>query len=446
VNIVTKATGGIGVILEHRYYGKSLPVANFSTESLRFLTFDQALADQAYFAQNVKFPGLEDLDLTAPNTPWIAYGGSYAGAFVAVIRKVYPQVFWGAISSSGVTVAIYDYWKYFEPVRVFGEPTCIEYIQKITNAADNIILKLNDTATIDKLKSAFGLPNVTHVSDFMAVIAYGVESWQGKVWDPVINDPTWDEFCGSITSNATLYPEKESMSDTVKELLIKGGYESEVSTLTRPFLNWVGWLYDFTIRNCEENDQNKCYSTHDTAFYKQEDISQRWRLWPYQYCTEWGYFQTGAGVPDNILPLISRTSTVEGQSLICREAFNISTPPDLNAANKHGGFNLSYPRLAFIDGDRDPWRPASPHASPFNETASNRTSTISEPFILIENAVHHFDEFGLFDNETTADLPPKPVKDAQAEIILFVKAWLEEWKYENARMNSQNLLSGGLYA
>jgi len=95
VNQVTKATGGVGVIIEHRYYGKSWPVANLSTESLRFLTIDQSIADQAYFAQNVRFPGLEDVDLTAPNTPWIAYGGSYAGAFVAIIRKVYPHVFWG---------------------------------------------------------------------------------------------------------------------------------------------------------------------------------------------------------------------------------------------------------------------------------------------------------------------------------------------------------------
>lgn len=35
VNILAKATGGVGVVLEHRYYGSSIPVANFSTDSLR---------------------------------------------------------------------------------------------------------------------------------------------------------------------------------------------------------------------------------------------------------------------------------------------------------------------------------------------------------------------------------------------------------------------------
>ncbi len=51
-------THGIGVVLEHRYYGASWPVPDLSTENLRFLTTDQALADEAYFAKNVVFAGL----------------------------------------------------------------------------------------------------------------------------------------------------------------------------------------------------------------------------------------------------------------------------------------------------------------------------------------------------------------------------------------------------
>lgn len=96
------ATHGIGVVIEHRYYGKSLPTSNFSTESLRFLTTDQALADQVYFAKHVKFAGLEDQKLNAPDVPYLAYGGSYAGGFSAFIRKLYPDVFWGMFFFSSV--------------------------------------------------------------------------------------------------------------------------------------------------------------------------------------------------------------------------------------------------------------------------------------------------------------------------------------------------------
>lgn len=38
VDILTEATGGIGVLLEHRYYGASVPVQNFTTDSLRYVS------------------------------------------------------------------------------------------------------------------------------------------------------------------------------------------------------------------------------------------------------------------------------------------------------------------------------------------------------------------------------------------------------------------------
>ena len=103
---LVQATNGIGVVLEHRYYGSSFPTSDLSTESLRFLTTQQALADTAYFAQGVVFEGLENYNLKAPHTPWIAYGGSYAGAFVAFLRTTYPDIFFGecrkhAIEASG---------------------------------------------------------------------------------------------------------------------------------------------------------------------------------------------------------------------------------------------------------------------------------------------------------------------------------------------------------
>src|SRR5690606_5770985 len=99
----------------------------------------------------------------------------------------------------------------------------------------------------------------------------------------------------------------------------------------------------------------------------------------------WGYLQTGSGVPEDQLPLISRTLDLEYMSIICREAFNINEPADVEIINKHGGFEISYPRLAIIDGEADPWKPATPHA----DAAPDRESTLSEPFILIPGAVHH---------------------------------------------------------
>ncbi|KAH6662855.1 putative serine protease K12H4.7 [Halenospora varia] len=404
-------TGGIGVVLEHRYYGTSIPTPDFTTESLRFLTTDQALADQAYFAQHVVFKGLEHVNLQAPNTPYLAYGGSYAGAFVAFLRKLYPDVYWGVISSSGVTEAIWDYWTYFEPIRVYGGEPCITYVQKITHMMDNILIKTNSSSTTAELKSAFGFPNITYNDDFAYAVASGVTAWQGRNWDPANNDPSFAEFCAAITNSTLKYSPSSNLTSTAKDLLTKGGYTNEIANLTTPLLNWIGWLNENTVASCKRS-QDSCFGTHNITFYAQDDISADWRAWPYQYCTQWGYLQTGSGVPSTQLPLISRTNDLEYESLVCRAAFNITTPANVTAINKYGGFGISYPRLAIVDGEQDPWRPACPHASPFNSTATNRTSTLSEPFILIEGAVHHWDENGLFANETVntpgEELPPLP--------------------------------------
>lgn len=82
-----------------------MPFDDLSTDSLRYLTTAQHLADCAYFARHLRLP---DVNLTS--SPWIIYGGSYAGAAAAFARKVYPDVFWGGIASSAVTHAQVDYW------------------------------------------------------------------------------------------------------------------------------------------------------------------------------------------------------------------------------------------------------------------------------------------------------------------------------------------------
>ena len=94
VDILAKATHGIGVVLEHRYYGESIPTPDFSTENLRFLTTEQAIHDVAYFAEHVVFP-TSNISSGPLNAPWIIYGGSYAGALAAFARIQYPETFWG---------------------------------------------------------------------------------------------------------------------------------------------------------------------------------------------------------------------------------------------------------------------------------------------------------------------------------------------------------------
>ncbi len=48
LQILSNATDGLSIVLEHRYYGDSLPVESFSTDDLRFLNNDEAMEDSAH--------------------------------------------------------------------------------------------------------------------------------------------------------------------------------------------------------------------------------------------------------------------------------------------------------------------------------------------------------------------------------------------------------------
>lgn len=145
---------------------------------------------------------------------------------------------------------------------------------------DNILVK-NDTKTTALLKSAWGLPDVTHNDDFASLLSLGVEGWQARNWDPAVSEPWFNNYCSDITSDSLNSPELSSLKSTIHELLKAGGYESEVKSLTTPMLNWIHWLKRNVVDSCH-GDQDDCFSTRKAEFYAQDDISQDWRSWPYQ--------------------------------------------------------------------------------------------------------------------------------------------------------------------
>jgi hypothetical protein len=350
----------------------------------------------------------------------------------------------GTISSSGVTKAIHDYWEYYEPIRENGPPHCISNIQKLTDVVDSILIGKNDKALTKKLKSAFQLGNLTSNHDFVSLLSSPLGYWQSRNWDPEQDDSTFFNYCNVITNSSVVYPSTAGLETSVGELLDASGSEHAISSLTIPMLNFIGFINSSFVESCtrRHRTQDQCFSSQNGPFfgtsYIDDDISQDWRSWPYQYCTEWGFLQTGSGVPADQLPLISRLIDLEYSSIICREAFNITTSPNTNAVNKYGGWDAAYERLAFIDGQADPWIEATPHSS----HVEGRASTASQPFILIEGAVHHWDENGLFLNETTTSLPPQPVAQVQKSENQFVNEWMQEWQlHRRIRYNLQQPLA-----
>lgn len=293
--------------------GESFPTKNLTTDSYRFLTTLQSIQDTNYFAENIVLPGLEDVDLSPKKTPWIRYGGSYAGATTALARKLYPEIWWGGIASSAVTTAIIDYWEYYKPIQEHAPSDCISQLQNHTAAIDSL-LALKNTFLTSSLKTYFGLPNVTQDADFVNSLSIPLGSWQARNWDPKVGSKTFYRFCDALTSDSTTsFP-----SSFPIESELFPSWPSNPRKQLAAFSNYANYIKEHVASSCPEGvEQDLCFGTE---LYEGDGLEEApWKSWSYQFCTEWGYFIVRA--PEGHPSIVSRLLTPEYTGQICQKAF-----------------------------------------------------------------------------------------------------------------------------
>lgn len=281
--ILAEATGGISVLLEHRYYGASFPVQDVSARDLRFLTTEQALADVAYFAQHVQFPGLQ-AKLTSRDAPYILYGGSYAGGMSALARKIYPDVFWGAISSSGVTAAIDSYWQYFDTLRTIIPEECSATVQTLTKIVDSMLFD-GDRSRAHAIKSLFNLETLLD-DEFAEVISAPLSYFALGHWDSEQDFAAFSFYCAAITSNEALFASTLQLRADAQRILSLAGVEEKAGIYTSRMLNYIGYMKDFVRQECKGEDVRKCMSLRLREEKPEEQRSAE-RMWNYQTCSQY---------------------------------------------------------------------------------------------------------------------------------------------------------------
>ncbi|KAH9957380.1 serine carboxypeptidase S28-domain-containing protein [Lactifluus volemus] len=405
-DILARATGGIAVVLEHRYYGKSVSVQNFSTDSLRWLNNEQALEDSANFMRNVKFENIDE-NLTARKTPWIYYGGSYAGARAAHMRVLYPDLVFGAIASSAVTHAVLMNWEYVDAIRLDAGPI---FSSNLVNSISMIDSLLKIGPLRGRLKGLFGLSELESDKDSVSVLEYPLTTWEDENWDPAVSSTTFDQFC------ATLNGDTPTLKDTERTVLLGGGLKANIA-----LLNYAKWIRENIVVLCPQDmglTVEDCFGTNEDSKYQITDLSEDWRPWVFQYCTQWGYFCTAP--PVGTPTIISRLLDIDYEHKICIQAFppgeyyKVPPLPNVTAVNVLGDYHIAADRLAFIDGEVDPWRPYAPHSA--YGGVEEREDTVVRPFKIIPGGVHHWDENGLREGEKE----PKKIGQIHGEMVEFV--------------------------
>nr|CAI5825941.1 unnamed protein product [Callosobruchus analis] len=299
-------------LLEHRYYGESRPTANLSTENLQYLTSQQALADIAYFIEemNVKYE-------LSPNVKWIAFGGSYAGSLAAWVRQKYPHLVYGAMSASGPLLAKINFSEYFTVVyndlKDIGGDKCVSAVKQAFYQVDMMTRHMTGQRNLDKL---FGLCDSisNSSSEDVAILFYTL---RGRF--------------ASVAQYNKINPVNRLAA--VNGLIMK--------------------QYNHT---CLYNKYNDMISAKRNVSWG-SGVSKSGRQWYYQTCTEFGFYQTTDAEPH----VFGDRHDLDFFVKQCSDIFG----PEINLATLERGVkrtNILYGALEtpvtnviFVQGSCDPW-------------------------------------------------------------------------------------------
>ncbi|KAL3679328.1 hypothetical protein R1sor_022284 [Riccia sorocarpa] len=375
--VMAEEYGAAVVTLEHRYYGKSLPYQNLSTRNLTFLSSKQSLFDLALFRNYYQKLVNERHNKTGTENSWIISGVSYSGALSAWFQIKFPHLSRGAISSSGVVLAVLNYTDFDKQVAESAGPVCASALRKVTRDVE-ARLKKNPTGT----KKLFGAEQLKIDGDFFYFLA-----------------------------DAAAIGFQYGNPDMVCKPLEKA-YESDGDVVGA----FAGYVKDFYIDYfgvpVDTYDQEKLKQT--TAGPNSGD-----RMWWYQVCSEVAYFQ--AAYENSIR---SSEVTVKYHLDLCANVFGAGTYPEVDLTNLYyGGTGIYGSKIVFLNGSQDPWR-----------WASKQTSSPGEPSFLIKchNCGHGTDMRGCPQSplqeggDASKCENPREVAKARELIKAKVSEWLAE--------------------
>lgn len=168
---IARDFNGLLIYTEHRFYGKTWPFQNVSTENLKYLSVDQSLADLANFVHIIT----TNAKLNATGGV-IVVGASYSATMAVWFRQKYPHLVKGAWASSGPLNAKLNYVEYMETVGKsmlkIGGQKCHSTLETAFKALDTV-LENKDVETLERLFGVckgFKIDNKIDVWNFYSTV------------------------------------------------------------------------------------------------------------------------------------------------------------------------------------------------------------------------------------------------------------------------------------
>lgn len=258
---MTRDLNGTMYYVEHRYYGRSRPTPDLTSQNLRYLSADQALADLAHFIVHVK-----ESNLSLRHSGVILVGASYSAALVTWFMQKYPHLANGAWSSSAPINAQLDFVEYKEVVsdalELLGGTNCTDRIRN----AFKMLEQLVEDGNSNRIEEVFRLCYPLDLSNNLDV---------------------WNFFADiSVPFSYAVQTHREANQDIQNECKVL--VDSELTDDLEALAYWW-WSTDISPESPTYNCYDHRYSTYIRYFNGTGwDDASAWyavRQWTYQTCS-----------------------------------------------------------------------------------------------------------------------------------------------------------------
>lgn len=379
------------VMLEHRYYGKSRPTEDLSTENMVYLSSRQGLADLAQFRDFIH----DSYNLTDKNR-WISFGGSYPGSLSAWFRLKYPHLIYGAVSSSAPMYALVDFTDYMVVVKNSLEsysPDCPIQIEAATKKVTDLMQRKSGRSYIEKIfKLCDPIDNDNDVINFYSALSGNFEgavqyNKDNKAFEGGSNNLTIDLLCDEMINKNVRDPLQRYIN--VNDIMLN--LEGE---------NCLDASYSNFINEMKQISWN-------------ESAAVGGRQWTYQTCVEFGFFQS----TDSKNQPFGNTVPVDFYIMQCKDIFGDKFDLKLLEQSikdtnlNYGGYDYEGSRVVFVNGNIDPW-----HALGFTGNPPNKNTHT----IFIEGTAHCADMYPSGKDDLSSLI------SARLKIGQIIGSWLSE--------------------
>ncbi|KAK6220315.1 serine carboxypeptidase S28 [Colletotrichum tabaci] len=395
---------GAVILIEHRYYGESWPYKTSTADTLQLLEVPQAIYDNIYFAETAALPfdqGTTDKGANADKSPWVLIGGSYAGALAAWTSVIAPGTFAAYHASSAVVQAIEDFWQFFTPIEQALPRNCSADIKLVIKEVDAVLDRGSD-AEILAMKEEFGLETLEDHGDFAYYLQKPVIAWTDS--EKVVLD-----FCDWIETSTT-------------NGQVAAGCEQSGVGLEAAWAGYTSWMHRRYNETCEAEEACDLYG--DAVGYNRPTDLEWGRSWVWQLCNEpLGWWHTGPP-ESNGTSIVSSHVRLEHRQRQCDLRFPqsfghrpaVSEGFTVAMFNEWtGGWNATFDKVLFCDGEFDPWRSAT--MSSDYRPGGPSLSTEAAPRLVVKGG-NHVPDFQL--SEKNAEVV--------AQEVAIIGRWIEAWK------------------